>query len=53
MEEQYMTRSADISLDHIAEIVVSAKRFFDDDKLKSDVHIKGPIDFVTEMDFHV
>lgn len=48
-----MTRSADISLDHIAELVISAKKFFDDDQLKSDVHTKGPIDFVTEVDFHV
>ena len=48
-----MIRSADISLDHIAEIVVSAKKYFFDEQLKSDVHTKGPIDFVTEVDFHV
>jgi len=48
-----MIRSEDISLDSIAELVVSAKHYFFDTSLKSDVHTKGPIDFVTEVDFHV
>lgn len=48
-----MIKSSDISLTRIAEIVTSARRFFFDEKMQRDVHIKGPVDFVTEVDFHV
>ena len=48
-----MTDSREISLPRIIEMVASARRFFFDEKMKNDVHIKGPIDFVTAVDLHV
>ena len=48
-----MINSSDISLARIEELVKEAKKFFFNEEMQHDVHEKGPIDFVTEVDFHV
>ena len=48
-----MTDSSNISLTRITELVKEAKQFFFNEQMQHDVHVKGPIDFVTEVDFHV
>lgn len=48
-----MTDYNDISLPRILELVTSARRFFFDDQMLHDVRLKGPVDFVTEVDVHV
>ena len=48
-----MTTSSDISLSRIIELVKETEKFFFNEEMQHDVHVKGPIDFVTEVDFHV
>lgn len=48
-----MITSSDISLTRVIELVKEAKKFFFNEQMQHDVHVKGPIDFVTEVDFHV
>ena len=48
-----MTEQREVSLPRIIEIVTAARRYFFDEQMQRDVHMKGPVDYVTEVDFHV